>query len=78
MPHLPLYRRLREKARRRVLRSDQSLEPLKADKDDPDIVPESTEWDEVPGMRRVRWRAAAETFADGTPGPLYYDVLFTA
>lgn len=75
MPHLPLYRRLREKARRRVLRADQSLAPLEAT-DDPDLVPQATDWKAVPGLRGVRWRASAEQFDMGTPGPLYYDILF--
>jgi hypothetical protein len=76
MPHRPLYERLREKAQRRVLRSDLRLTPLKQGKDDPDVVPDSTDWRRVPGLKGLKWRRSAEDFAAGTPGPLYYDLLF--
>lgn len=76
MPHLPLYQRLREKAQRRVLRSDLSLLPLDEKKDDADLKPGSSRWSGVPGMRNAKWRQSEEQFTDGTPGPLYYDVLF--
>jgi hypothetical protein len=78
MPHLPLYRRLREKAQRRVLRSDLSLLPLDDRQEDADLTPSSSKWSRVPGMRNAKWRQSTEQFADGTPGPLYYDVLFEA
>jgi hypothetical protein len=76
MPHLPLYKRLREKAQRRVLRSDLRLEPLDEGQDDADLTPGSPRWSRVPGMGNARWRRSAEQFTDGTEGPLYYEVLF--
>jgi metallo-beta-lactamase superfamily protein len=76
MPALPLYRRLRQKARNRVLRSDTSLTPLDPKEDDLDIVPQSTEWTSVPGLKNAKWRRSAETFEAGTAGPLYFDILF--
>jgi len=75
MPHLPLYRRLREKAQRRVLRADLSLAPLDSG-DEADLTPASTEFKPVPGLKGCKWRRSAEEFRDGTPGPLYYDVAF--
>jgi len=77
MPHEPLYRRLREKARLRVLRSDQELKPLDARRDEKDVVPDSTTWKAVPGLPGVRWRRSADEFKNGTKGPLYYDVAIT-
>jgi hypothetical protein len=76
MPHEPLYRRLREKARRRVLRSDLALEPLDSRRDEKDVVPAVDAWKAVPGLAGVRWRCASQTdfFENGTEGPLYYDV----
>jgi metallo-beta-lactamase superfamily protein len=78
MPHEPLYRRLREKARRRVLRSDLEITPLDPDREDADVVPTTTAWQPVPGVKGVRWRRSAETFKTGTQGPLCYDVVFPA
>jgi hypothetical protein len=75
MPHLPLYRRLREKAQRRVLRSDLSMQPLDETAEDPDLTPSSEIWSRVPGMRNAKWRRSADQFDEGTPGPLFYDVL---
>jgi hypothetical protein len=74
MPHEPLYRRLREKARRRVMRADEHLTPLDGDVDDPDLVPTNTAWQPVPGLKGVRWRRSPEDFKVGTPGPIYYEV----
>ena len=74
MPHEPLYKRLRDKARRRVLRSDLELKPLDRAREDPDVVPESTDWTAAPGLPGVRWRRSKDTFAAGTEGPLYHDV----
>lgn len=74
MPHEPLYRRLREKAQRRILRSDLELTPLDPRRDGPDLVPTSTSWTPVPGLEGVRWRKSGEEFTHGTKGPLYYDV----
>lgn len=75
MPHLPLYQRLREKARLRVLRSDLELEPLDARRDEKDVVPsKGPAWEGVPGLPGVRWRRASDEFKNGTSGPLYYDV----
>ena len=74
MPHEPLYRRLREKARRRVLRSDLELEPLDKRRDQEDVVPKGTAWKVVPGLPGVRWRRASDKFKNGTEGPLYYDI----
>jgi len=74
MPHRPLYERLREKAQRRVLRSDLRLDPL-PDNSEPDLVPPSPAWSEIPGLRGAKWRRAAQEFEAGTPGPLFYDIL---
>jgi len=74
MPHEPLYRRLREKARRRVLRSDRSLAPLDSRREEADEVPRSEQWSGVPGMKGLRWRRSKDDFAIGTEGPLYYDI----
>ena len=76
MPHRPLYERLREKAQRRVLRADQELTPLTEGKDDPDVVPDTTAWQPVPGLKGVKWRRSQEEFTAGTQGPLYYDIVF--
>ncbi len=77
MPHEPLYRRLREKSARRVMRSDLELEPLDRGRDLPDLVPRSTKWQPVPGLKGARWRRSKEEFAQGTSGPLCYDVAIT-
>ena len=78
MPHEPLYERLREKAQRRVLRGDLRLTPLSPAKDEPDVVPTSTKWQRVPGLKGARWRRSAAEFAAGTAGPLYYDIALAA
>ena len=76
MPADRLYRRLREKARLRVLRADESIVPL-APPEVPDLVPTSTDWQPVPGLKQARWRCSAEKFLVGdNKGPLYYDVAF--
>jgi Metallo-beta-lactamase superfamily len=74
MPHEPLYRRLRDKARRRVMRSDQELAPLNSAREEGDLVPPTPKWTAVPGLPNARWRASKEEFDTGTKGPLYYDV----
>jgi hypothetical protein len=74
MPHEPLYRRLREKARRRVLRSDSEITPLDKRRNERDLVPEREDWEDVPGLPGVGWRKSKDTFQKGTDGPLYYDV----
>jgi hypothetical protein len=74
MPHEPLYRRLREKARRRVLRSDSELQPLDKSREEEDVAPDDTSWKAVPGLKGLKWRRSAETFSVGTNGPLFYDV----
>ncbi len=76
MPHEPLYRRLREKARRRVLRSDSKLNPLDGKREEADLVPMDTAWRPVPGLKGLKWRRSAESFSDaeGTSGPLCFDV----
>jgi len=76
MPHEPLYRRLREKSRRRVLRSDSQLHPLDAAREENDLAPPETSWTGVPGLTGLKWRRSAESFApdEGTAGPLYYDI----
>jgi hypothetical protein len=74
MPHEPLYVRLRDKARRRVLRSDRKLEPLDKNRDESDIVPTDSDWKTVPGLPNARWRKSADTFKTSTEEPLYYDV----
>lgn len=73
MPHEPLYRRLRDKARRRVMRSDRELAPLDPAREELDLVPTTTGWTPVPGLPGVRWRASKDEF-DGTKEPVYYDV----
>lgn len=74
MPAERLDRRLREKARMRVLRADAFIEPLRPP-EQPDLVPQSTDWQPVPGLPHARWRRATETFEVGDNlGPLYYDV----
>jgi hypothetical protein len=76
MPHEPLYRRLREKARLRIMRSDLELTPLDPKRDERDLVPAGEDWKAVPGLPGVRWRRSKAKFAkdQGTQGPLYYDV----
>jgi hypothetical protein len=76
MPHEPLYRRLREKTQRRILRSDLELTPLAGGREDDDKRPKSDQWQPVPGLDGVRWRHSRETFTPGagTAGPLCYDV----
>lgn len=75
MPYTPLYRRLRERSRRRVLRSDQSLEPLKSPSEKKDLKP-TTRWSRTPGIDGARWRAARKKFSAAPDTPLYYDVEF--
>jgi hypothetical protein len=77
MPHEPLYRRLREKAQRRVLRSDRVVTPLDAKTDGTDVTPSSPEWQPVPGLKGARWRMSKETFNGWTQGPPYYDVAIS-
>ena len=77
MPHEPLYRRLRDKARRRVMRSDLELAPLDSDREAKDVVPTSEKWAPVPGLPNARWRASGEKFDTDTKGPLYYDVAIS-
>ena len=74
MPHEPLYVRLRDKARRRVMRSDLELAPLNPSREDPDLVPDTEKWAAVPGVPGARWRMSKEEFGTGTKGPLYYDL----
>ncbi len=73
MPHSPLYRRLRAKSDRRVLRSDLSTRPFSRSAAK-DLFPESTEWTAIPGKPTLSWRRSVEEFENGTEGPLYYDV----
>jgi beta-lactamase superfamily II metal-dependent hydrolase len=77
MPHAPLYKRLRSKSGRRVLRADLSKAPLTASAEQ-DIVPESDQWKSVPGKPGYKWRRSTEEFEHGTEGPLYYDILIPA
>jgi hypothetical protein len=74
MPHEPLYLRLREKARLRVLRSDLSMAPLDEDRNKRDVVPKDEDWKPVPGVPGARWRRSGESFVKGTEGPLYLTV----
>jgi hypothetical protein len=76
MPHTPLYRRLRDKARRRVLRSGGLMAPLGAE--EADLRPAGTAWARVPGLKGVRWREASKTFSDEPRHALYYDLEVTA
>jgi hypothetical protein len=77
MPHEPLYRRLREKGHRRVMRSDLELSPLDPAREKKDLVPQSEAWEPVPGVEGARWRRSREKFKDGTDGPLCYDLAIT-
>jgi hypothetical protein len=74
MPHEPLYRKLREKSRRRVLRSDEQLKPLDARAEETDHVPSGSGWQPVPGLKGVRWRASEVAFTAGLKEPLHYEV----
>lgn len=74
MPYSPLYRRLRDKASRRVLRSDDSLEPLRTPGDEPDLVPDAVEWNPVPGVQGVLWRKSPGHFTSDPKIALYYDL----
>jgi len=73
MPYYPLYRRLRAKSDRRVLRSALSTKPFSASAAK-DLSPDSTDWTAMPGKLGLSWRRSAEKFDEGTDGPLYYDV----
>jgi len=77
MPHEPLYRRLRDKARRRVLRCDLKLNPLDERSEEKDLWPTKDSWQPVPGLKGVRWRQSKDTFKVGTDGPLFYDVAIS-
>jgi hypothetical protein len=79
MPHRPLYKQLRKKSERRVLRSDLSIKPFAAP-DPEDKTPPSTDWTPVPGKPGLSWRHSAEAFPAelGTQGPLYYDIRVPA
>ena len=74
MPHEPLYRRLREKADRRVLRSDLQVKPLDLERDGADRVPTSVKPQDVPGLKGLRWSRSKAEFTVGTAGPLYYQI----
>jgi hypothetical protein len=76
MPHQPLYERLREKARRRVLRSDaeRNVRPL-AKGARRDVVPESIDDKAVPDMLGAVWMRSEETLS-GAGDPLYYEIAF--
>jgi hypothetical protein len=77
MLHEPLYRRLREKARRCVLRSDSQLNPLNETREEPDLAPPGADWTAVPGLTGLQWRRSDATFTESegtTGGPLYYDI----
>jgi hypothetical protein len=73
MPATPLYKKLREKARRRVLRSDDSKKPL-GDNDADDVTPTKSTWTDVPGLRGVHWRLADEKFSVEPKNALYFDL----
>lgn len=74
MPYAPLYRRLRDKAARRVLRSDDSPSPLRPGGDDRDIVPDSSGWSPVPGLHGVSWRKSTRLFTVPPKSALYFDI----
>jgi beta-lactamase superfamily II metal-dependent hydrolase len=73
MPYAPLYKKLRDKAQRRVLRSDDTMKPL--EDTEKDLTPTATDWTPTPGLKGVQWRKAARTFSLAPQGALYYDVL---
>ncbi len=75
MPFEPLYERLREKSRRRVLRGDMQKAPLST-RALADVKPPRQSWSPVPGLDNVRWRRASRSFSKGTRGRLYYDLSF--
>tara|TARA_R110002111_G_scaffold240269_1_gene301959 strand:+ start:22893 stop:24743 length:1851 start_codon:yes stop_codon:yes gene_type:complete len=83
MPHKPLYERLREKAKRRILRSDMRMEPLSSAEGE-DRRPNNTEPQDIPdeSSRQVftnwKWRRSTEEFnpmqAKSESDPLYYEI----
>ncbi|MCA9019344.1 MAG: hypothetical protein KDA74_04330 [Planctomycetaceae bacterium] len=82
MPHKPLYERLREKAKRRILRSDMRMEPLNSS-DGEDCRPVATGFEDIPDQssRRVfdnwKWRMSTSNFnpmQSESGDPLYYEI----
>ena len=73
MPHVPLYRRLLERADGRVLRSDgrpPSDVGVQLEAHSP-----GTTLARVPGLANVQWRESDAVFKAGSD-PLYYDIVF--
>ncbi len=54
--------------------ADEKLDPLKEGLVPKAVVPQELGWTDVPGLTGVEWRRSAETFQQGTSGPLFYDV----
>ena len=77
MPHQPLYESLREKAQRRVLRSDAkpNVRPLPSSSP-PDVTPQSTKLQAIPDLPGGKWRRSEETLS-GPDDPLFYEIVFT-
>lgn len=77
MPHQPLYESLRDKAQRRVLRSDAvpNVRPLPSGSP-PDITPQSAKLQAIPDLPGGKWRRSAETLSSADD-PLFYEIVFT-
>ena len=76
MPYSSLYKRLRTKSSRRILRADQKTAPLSSSAKK-DVVPTSKDWTEVPGKSHLKWRRSEEEFElleGSTKGPLYFEL----
>ncbi|MEW4453743.1 hypothetical protein AB1L30_13800 [Bremerella sp. JC817] len=84
MPHRPLYERLREKSRLRILRSDCQITPLSNNELD-DCRPDSSKASRIPDTSPHRvfegwtWKRSKSDFnpmqTGETSDPLYYDVI---
>ncbi|WP_425613785.1 MBL fold metallo-hydrolase [Anatilimnocola sp. NA78] len=77
MPYQPLYEQLRERAQRRVLRSDAvpNVRPLPEDAA-PDIAPESIEFEPVPDLPGAQWRRSEQVLSSDDD-PLFYEIIFS-
>ncbi|NIP55873.1 MAG: MBL fold metallo-hydrolase [Phycisphaerae bacterium] len=75
MPHSPLYKRLLEKADRRVLRSD-GLSPRSEGISLSSRLPRGSNATPAPGLDNVEWRRSSVKFTNGRKCQLYYDLLF--
>jgi hypothetical protein len=76
MPHSPLYKRLLEKADRRVLRSDGLSPESEGISPSSSRSPRGFDASPVPGLTNVEWRQSSVKFTNGFKCQLYYDLLF--